>query len=137
MYVPEWEVEHKSVLLQQMYANENLQKTLAALALLPFPCQPGLHQNTKHTLPLQTPWLCPPPSFSLPLNSPIPHSTPLSVLSMPLKYGFQKMLLFELMNHFSPGVVEGGGGGRQEGWEGKGRCVVGWRKGGGALINTK
>jgi len=34
------------------------------------------------------------------------------------------MLLFELMNHFSPGVVEGGGGvGVRSGGEGKGEGV--------------
>lgn len=55
----------------------------------------------------------------------LPHLAPLSFLSKPLKFGFQKMLLFELMNHFSPGVVGWG----QEGW-----WSVGWG-GGGGLIN--
>lgn len=40
----------------------------------------------------------------------LPHLAPLSFFSEPLKYSFQKMLLFELMNHFSPGVVGWGRG---------------------------
>lgn len=77
-------------------------------------------RNLKCTLALQTPWLClplpSPPPLPPPVCTALPaHSTPLSssLLSVEaFEIRLSKMLLFELMNHFSPGVVGWG----LEGW---------------------
>ena len=84
-------------------------------------------RNLKCTLALQTPWLClplpsppPPPPPPPPVCTALPaHSTPLSssLLSVEaFEIRLSKMLLFELMKHFLPGVVGWGWLGGRGDW---------------------